>query len=82
MLGHFPDWPYTSIERAFGEGDRLILYTDGLIEASDARGDFFDRERLRAFAGRRSNGSADAFAGALVSHVTGTRSARSFTVAG
>jgi sigma-B regulation protein RsbU (phosphoserine phosphatase) len=69
MLGHFPNWPYASIERAFAAGDRLILYTDGLIEASDAHGDFFDCDRLRAFAGRRSNGGADAFAGALVSHV-------------
>jgi phosphoserine phosphatase RsbU/P len=70
MLGHFPQWTYTSIDRAFQPGDRLILYTDGLIEATDARGDFFDSHRLRAFAGTEPDRNTDAFAGALVNHVT------------
>jgi serine phosphatase RsbU (regulator of sigma subunit) len=69
MLGQFPGWAYSSFERVFQEGDRLILYTDGLIEATDTRGDYFDADRLRAFAGRRSVHDADGFAGALVTHV-------------
>jgi sigma-B regulation protein RsbU (phosphoserine phosphatase) len=66
MLGHFPDWPYTSIEQRFAAGDRLILYTDGLVEATDERGEFFDAERLCSLArdGRRQ--SADAFADMLI----------------
>jgi sigma-B regulation protein RsbU (phosphoserine phosphatase) len=70
MLGHFPEWPYTFIERPFRAGDRLVLYTDGVIEATDRTGEFFDPARLRDFASRESDGSADAFAGALVDHVT------------
>jgi sigma-B regulation protein RsbU (phosphoserine phosphatase) len=69
MLGHFPEWPYTSVERTFRPGDRLILYTDGLIEATDVRGEFFDAERLRAFGRNGPARTADAFADALVSHV-------------
>ena len=70
MLGHFPEWTYTSVERPFQSGDRLILYTDGLIEATNGNGDFFDPERLRGFAGNGAARSADELAGGLVSHVT------------
>ena len=70
MLGHFPEWTYTSVERPFQSGDRLILYTDGLIEATNGNGDFFDPERLRGFAGNGPARSADELAGGLVSHVT------------
>jgi sigma-B regulation protein RsbU (phosphoserine phosphatase) len=70
MLGHFPGWQYSSVDRPFLPGDRLILYTDGLVEATDASGEFFDGGRLRAFAQRDSFASADAFAGALVEHVS------------
>jgi serine phosphatase RsbU (regulator of sigma subunit) len=70
MLGHFPGWKYSSVDRPFLPGDRLILYTDGLVEATDSAGEFFDGDRLRAFAHRDSFASADAFAGALVEHVS------------
>jgi phosphoserine phosphatase RsbU/P len=70
MLGHFPEWTYRSVERPFHSGDRLILYTDGLIEATNGNGDFFDPERLRRFAGNGHVRGADEFAGGLVSHVT------------
>jgi phosphoserine phosphatase RsbU/P len=69
MLGHFPDWTYTCIERTFRPGDRLILYTDGLIEASDARGDFFDAERLRILRSGPTQ-DASAFVDALIGHVS------------
>jgi serine phosphatase RsbU (regulator of sigma subunit) len=48
----------------------LILYTDGVLEATDRTGEFFDPARLRNFASQQSAASADAFAGALVRHVT------------
>jgi sigma-B regulation protein RsbU (phosphoserine phosphatase) len=70
MLGHFPGWTYTSVERSFRAGDRLILYTDGLTEATDARGDYFDAERLLAFASASPAADAGGFADALLSHVS------------
>ncbi len=81
LLGHFPEWPYAFVERAFRPGDRLILYTDGLLEATDAQGEFFDSHRLRAFAGAERDQAADDFAGALVNHVSawsGRPAARGF----
>ena len=81
VLGQFPEWPYASIEREFRSGDRLILYTDGVIEATDEQGRFFDPERLRTFAGSGLDRSADAFVGALVNRISewsGRTAARGF----
>jgi phosphoserine phosphatase RsbU/P len=66
MLGHFPDWAYTSIEQPFAAGDRLILYTDGLIEATNERGDFFDAERLCSLARDGRAQTPDVFADTLL----------------
>jgi sigma-B regulation protein RsbU (phosphoserine phosphatase) len=46
MLALFPDAPYTSISRELRRGDRLLLYTDGIIEAEDEKQEQFGRERL------------------------------------
>jgi sigma-B regulation protein RsbU (phosphoserine phosphatase) len=48
MLALFPDAPYTSISRELRRGDRLLLYTDGIIEAEDAKQEQFGRNRLSA----------------------------------
>jgi len=70
MLGHFPEWRYTFLDRPFQAGERLILYTDGLVEATDTRGDFFDVDRLRALARSGAGRRADAFADALLADVS------------
>jgi len=46
VLGVFPDGCYESRTVAFGSGDRLIFYTDGITEASDALGKEFGEDRL------------------------------------
>ena len=46
VLGVFPDGCYESRTMAFGAGDRLIFYTDGITEASDALGKEFGEDRL------------------------------------
>jgi len=45
-LGLFPDWSYGRGEVQFAAGDRLVLFTDGVTEASDAAGEEFGEERL------------------------------------
>jgi sigma-B regulation protein RsbU (phosphoserine phosphatase) len=46
MLGAFDFATYSAATLALKDGDRLLLYTDGLIEASNAAGEFFGRESL------------------------------------
>ncbi|WP_146088233.1 PP2C family protein-serine/threonine phosphatase [Actinacidiphila yanglinensis] len=40
-LGALADGGYTPTTFAFGPGDRLLMYTDGVTEARDANGDFY-----------------------------------------
>jgi phosphoserine phosphatase RsbU/P len=47
MLGLFPAASYTSIRRPLSNGSRLLLYTDGLLEAGDSGGQFFGEEQVR-----------------------------------
>jgi sigma-B regulation protein RsbU (phosphoserine phosphatase) len=47
-LGILGDAPYESVELPFGPGDRLVMYTDGITEASNARDEEFGEERLLA----------------------------------
>jgi sigma-B regulation protein RsbU (phosphoserine phosphatase) len=46
MLGAFDFSTYSATTLGLEDGDRLLLYTDGLIEASNAAGEFFGRESL------------------------------------
>jgi serine phosphatase RsbU (regulator of sigma subunit) len=64
-LGILPGAAYEEIHFMLGEGDRLALYTDGLLEARDANGELFGFTRLdKLFA---EQGDAAKAAGAAVS---------------
>jgi phosphoserine phosphatase RsbU/P len=45
-IGLIPDVSYESDRYSMHSGDRLVLVTDGVTEAEDAQGEFFDNERL------------------------------------
>lgn len=45
-LGLFRESRYTSFTSFAAEGDVFLLYTDGVIEAADTKGEEFGRERL------------------------------------
>ncbi|MBV9720170.1 MAG: PP2C family protein-serine/threonine phosphatase [Candidatus Eremiobacteraeota bacterium] len=47
VLGVDPKVTYAIEETTVGFGDRVVLYTDGLTEASNSRGELFTVERLR-----------------------------------
>jgi sigma-B regulation protein RsbU (phosphoserine phosphatase) len=47
--GLIPNFAYTRQECPFNAGDLLLGYTDGLIEAPDASGDFYGDQRLSLF---------------------------------
>jgi sigma-B regulation protein RsbU (phosphoserine phosphatase) len=55
FLGQFPDFRYgESIER-FRPGDRLLAYTDGIVEAANRAGVLYGRDRLRDFLRRQAH---------------------------
>jgi serine phosphatase RsbU (regulator of sigma subunit) len=46
-LGMLEDAPFQMLQRELTPGDKLVIYSDGLTEAEDAEGGFFDTERVR-----------------------------------
>jgi serine phosphatase RsbU (regulator of sigma subunit) len=46
VLGQFPNWSYQQSEIGMRSGDRLVIFTDGLIETSDANEKPFGEENL------------------------------------
>lgn len=46
LLGVFPEATYESSQVELHRGDLLVLYTDGVTEASNAAGDMYSEERL------------------------------------
>ncbi len=52
-VGMLEDAPFQMLQRELAPGDKLVIYSDGLTEAEDADGAFFDTERLRAVPARK-----------------------------
>jgi sigma-B regulation protein RsbU (phosphoserine phosphatase) len=46
LLAAFDFATYAQVAHSLKHGDRLLLYTDGLVEAADGKGEFFGPERL------------------------------------
>jgi sigma-B regulation protein RsbU (phosphoserine phosphatase) len=65
MLALFDSATYETTTRRLEAGDRLLLYTDGLVEACNANGEFLGREGLSAVL-RRTSGSPPGEAADLI----------------
>lgn len=59
VLGVLKQSRYRQVTVEFEAGDLLVLYSDGIIEATDARGEDFGEERLAEVLARCSGSSAD-----------------------
>jgi serine phosphatase RsbU (regulator of sigma subunit) len=70
ILGPFPETVYENATLDLAKGDRLILYTDGIIETKSRMGEFFGDDRLEAFIKGHSVDSADALADNLIEHLS------------
>lgn len=70
VLGVSPDWTYTSGRVAFGPGDRLICYTDGITEARNAEDAEYGDDAMEQLAALTPRGSAEGLADALSAAVT------------
>jgi sigma-B regulation protein RsbU (phosphoserine phosphatase) len=46
-LGILPEGAYTAGERIMGDGDTLVLYTDGITEPENPEEEEYGEERLR-----------------------------------
>lgn len=58
--------PYEEGEVTFGPGDVLLLFTDGVSEAMDSRGEEWGEERLEAVANRHAGASPDDLQTAII----------------
>jgi sigma-B regulation protein RsbU (phosphoserine phosphatase) len=68
-IGLFPALPRMVRHLPFRTGDRVVLYTDGVVEAQNRHGDMYGMDRLLALVGRTLNRSAEDAADALVRSV-------------
>ncbi len=69
ILGFLEQQPYGEVEEALRADERFLLYTDGMIEASDANDDFLGIERLKEIVAAEAAGDADHLAETLVTTV-------------
>jgi sigma-B regulation protein RsbU (phosphoserine phosphatase) len=69
MLAAFDYATYRNVVRPLEPGDRFLLYTDGLIEAADVNGDFFEQEALAELLRQTSELPASGAADRIISEV-------------
>lgn len=69
MMGRLARSAYTETSLPLAPGDRLLLFTDGIPEASNRADEQFGDERLRDFLVHQNGHSADQLAEALIEHL-------------
>src|SRR5438477_1042331 len=65
VLGQFPHWIYQQSEVQMRSGDKLLLFTDGLVEACNADDESFGEQNLISIAEQNPNSSAKELMGLL-----------------
>ena len=71
ILGQFEDARYQSIDLELKSGDRFLLYTDGIIEATNASGEIFGWDHFKKFIISHAGMPVGQFADDLIQEVTG-----------
>ncbi len=70
VLGVLPDWKYEDSTIALTDGDRLLLFTDGITEASSPDGEEFGEDHLAAMAKDGCKGTAQSTNATVLAGVT------------
>jgi sigma-B regulation protein RsbU (phosphoserine phosphatase) len=68
-LGLFAHATYENTEAPLGHGDRVVMYTDGIVEATDTGGEFFGDARFYDFIDQSREPTAEMFADQLIQHL-------------
>jgi sigma-B regulation protein RsbU (phosphoserine phosphatase) len=71
ILGPFPDAVYENAEIEIDKGDRLVLYTDGILETNNSAGISFGDERMVSFFQGTSIESAEQISDQFLSYLSG-----------
>jgi sigma-B regulation protein RsbU (phosphoserine phosphatase) len=71
VLGVFSSWNYEEAAVELNRGDRLLLFTDGITEATNANGQEFEEASIGAFAKANAALSARQLTSQLLAQVTG-----------
>jgi len=58
VLGQFPDWRYEQSDLQISSGDKLVVFTDGLVEACDADEEPFGEQNVVRIARENPGASA------------------------
>jgi serine phosphatase RsbU (regulator of sigma subunit) len=69
-LGFEPTASYSNLSLELQPGDRILLYTDGIPEASSPAGEFFGEERFRQFLATHTHLPPEPFADALLGELS------------
>ena len=69
ILGQFEDARYQNIELSLKSGDRFLLYTDGIIEATNAAGDLFGWDHFKEFITSHASLPVGQFADTLIQRI-------------
>jgi len=69
ILGRFREANFAQASLELAAGDRLVVYTDGLIEAPNEAGEVFGERRLRDFLSRSRSLSAEELCDALLAEL-------------
>jgi len=70
VLGVMPDATYDQLDVAIAPGDRLILYTDGIVDAENASGEDYGEHRLSRVAAAHSTGTPQQILDAIFADVS------------
>ena len=70
MLGLFTDATYGEIEVTMEPGDRVVLYTDGILEASSGSEELYGADRFKRFLETNCTLGADEFSDALLDELS------------
>ncbi len=70
ILGPFGDSTYPLTTVLLESGDRIVLYTDGIIETRNTMGDFFGEQGFKEFIKSQKDLSLESFVDSLLGHLS------------